>query len=201
MVLCYICSSASNRIISAKDHASIQINIAEVCLVLSTGVISCLTDWCNYMLYIPICVLRLWPYDSMLMCVFMFLFTTEHIDSPLRHHCEVLSVKSSSYDMYFNFPLTCLWFMLLSSDMIRNWKHFIVRTWHWHSSGRITVIFCDISFLHFKFILHTCYFTGLLLWRCCGLYSSHENVVWSAGGIYSFIILFAQILLPSRQKS
>lgn len=25
------CSSASNRIISAKDHASIQINIAEVC--------------------------------------------------------------------------------------------------------------------------------------------------------------------------
>lgn len=31
------CSSASNRIIGAKDHASIQMNIAEVKLIVSVG--------------------------------------------------------------------------------------------------------------------------------------------------------------------
>jgi len=30
ILVLWCCSSASNRIISAKDHASIQINIAEV---------------------------------------------------------------------------------------------------------------------------------------------------------------------------
>lgn len=34
--LCF-CSSASNRIIGAKDHASIQMNIAEVNLITSVG--------------------------------------------------------------------------------------------------------------------------------------------------------------------
>lgn len=29
-VFCFVCSSASNRIIHAKDHASVQLNLADV---------------------------------------------------------------------------------------------------------------------------------------------------------------------------
>uniref|UniRef100_A0A8C7ZCG5 Small ribosomal subunit protein eS21 n=1 Tax=Oryzias sinensis TaxID=183150 RepID=A0A8C7ZCG5_9TELE len=58
--------SASNRIIGAKDHASIQINIAEVCL--TPRLTSCLNadlrrvekcHWCRVQSYLQIFVCRL----------------------------------------------------------------------------------------------------------------------------------------------
>ena len=59
-----ICSSASNRIISAKDHASIQINIAEVgwlvfpCIKLFRSIYSCLFN--KHGVIRKVCTLEEW---------------------------------------------------------------------------------------------------------------------------------------------
>jgi len=105
-------------------------------------------------------VVTLWQYVNVCICV--FLFTTEHTDSPLRHH----SVTSSSYDMYFNFPLTSLWFMRLSSDMIRNWTHFILQ-------DLILTLFshdyCDILWHFIFYISNLFYIRVISLAFFCGV--------------------------------